>query len=296
MRGFEEVAGEHRDGADTTGGEAVAQRSDPVLEAAVLHHGVGTPSLLGGADERLRVLERRRDRLLAEDVASEAEGRLDDRPVRFRRRQVDDDVGRGRLDCRLQRAEDRRGHAVALGRRARDLGVDVDQCDHVHVEPVAQDREPEPRDRPHADDGNSERRHARSSNQPLGDSTHVEVSTGDGCSTRAQSTAFAIDPPHVGVVVDREVLVARAEEEDPSLPAQEAAAAAEHLAARERADEHELVREAGCRRTRRTSPGARSRTPAARPARPGAPGSPSRRARGRPPRATGGCSSSPSGA
>ena len=149
------------------------------------------PALLGGADERLRVLERRRDRLLAEDVAPEAERRLDDRPVRFRRRQVDDDVGRRRLDCLLHRAEDRRGYAVALGRRARDLDVDVDQRDHVHVAPIPQEREPELRDRPHTDNGDSERRHARCSNQPLGDSTHVRVSTGDGCSTRAQSTAFA---------------------------------------------------------------------------------------------------------
>ena len=183
MRRLEEVAGEHRHGADTTGGEAVAQRPDPVLEAAVLHHGVGAPGSLGGADERLRVLERRRNRLLAEDVAPETERRLDDPPMPFRRRQVDDDVGRRRLDCRLHRAEDRRGHAVALGRRARDLDVDVDQRDHVHVEPIAQEREPELRDRPRADNGDSERRHARSSNQPLGDSTHVEVSTGDGCST-----------------------------------------------------------------------------------------------------------------
>ena len=59
----------------------------------------------------------------------------------------------------------------------------------------------------------------------------------------------------VGVVVDGVVLVAGAEVEDPPGAALEAAAAAEHLAARERADEDELVGRAGCRSARRTSPG-----------------------------------------
>ena len=48
-------------------------------------------------------------------------------------------------------------------------------------------------------------------------------------------------PPDVGVVVDRVLLVAGAEVEDPPRPRAEAAAAAEHLAARERADEDQLV-------------------------------------------------------
>src|SRR5687767_9563305 len=48
--------------------------------------------------------------------------------------------------------------------------------------------------------------------------------------------------PHVGVVVDRIVLVAGAEVDDPTRATPEGAAAAEHLAAAEGADEHELVR------------------------------------------------------
>src|SRR4051812_46244699 len=49
------------------------------------------------------------------------------------------------------------------------------------------------------------------------------------------------DPPDVGMVVDGEVLVARAEVEDLAVPAPEGAAATEHLAPRERTDEDELV-------------------------------------------------------
>jgi putrescine oxidase len=48
-------------------------------------------------------------------------------------------------------------------------------------------------------------------------------------------------PPHVGVVVDRVVLVPGAEVEDPPAAAAEATSAAEDLTARERADEHERV-------------------------------------------------------
>src|SRR5687768_6936374 len=48
--------------------------------------------------------------------------------------------------------------------------------------------------------------------------------------------------PHGGVVVDRIVLVTRAEVDDPTRATPEGAAAAEHLPATEGADEHELVR------------------------------------------------------
>src|SRR5438132_9719319 len=47
---------------------------------------------------------------------------------------------------------------------------------------------------------------------------------------------------NLGLVIDREFLVTRAEVHDPTRPAAIAAAAAEHLAACKRADEDELVR------------------------------------------------------
>ena len=78
------------------------------------------------------------------------------------------------------------------------------------------------------------------SNHPRGDigapGTGWRPSTG-----AAQRTALAITRRTSRVVVDRIVLVAGAEVEDPPAPARPAAAAAEHLAARERADEHQLV-------------------------------------------------------
>src|SRR3712207_847467 len=60
-----------------------------------------------------------------------------------------------------------------------------------------------------------------------------------GCAPRDR---VAEHSPDVGVVVDRIVLVAGAEVDDPARATPERASAAEDLAAAERADEHQLVR------------------------------------------------------
>ena len=79
------------------------------------------------------------------------------------------------------------------------------------------------------------------SNQPRGDSGLPGTARGTPGPGAAHCDGVGDHALDVGVVVDRVVLVAGAEVEDPPGAAPKAAAAAEHLAAGERADEDELV-------------------------------------------------------
>ena len=122
--------------------------------------------------------------------------------------------------------------------------VEVDPAGELGVGALEQLARPERAERPRADD-DAAQRPGRVIVAKLTRTTRRAIGL-SGTSPRTPARRRPPDgvgdhPLHVGVVVDRVLLVAGAEVEDPPGAAPEAAAAAEHLAARERADEHELV-------------------------------------------------------
>ena len=134
MRGEEEIGVNARDVADRAALQRARDAADARDIAAVLHHGVNPSRDLRARDQVARLIERFRHRLFAQHMAARREPRRDDLMARRRHNDVEQQVGMGLIDQRVNVARDCRVlQAEFLGPGLGARRIEIGKADDAQI-------------------------------------------------------------------------------------------------------------------------------------------------------------------